>query len=267
MTYLYIFLAHSFFAMMWIAYPHRHLCHQTVVFAKPIVWLMKTIQWLSITKYYANHGRNETAVHIIHHMETDTLKDPHSPIYIDPRHRVRYTDEVVAEVLGDNTYADPTALDYFFEKYPYGFGLLALTLTYFYGWQGLVFAYFCSWWPRHIPTIFNYIFHMWPGYINTDQGPSHARNIPFYMTWLFVGEQLHANHHKWQNRADNAVRWWEIDWGFQVFRIMSWFGLCEIRGETGPVTEPFNTEYKRLNLQKDLKRDQGNLTGQAIGKL
>jgi stearoyl-CoA desaturase (delta-9 desaturase) len=43
-----------------------------------------------------------------------------------------------------------------------------------------------------------------------------------------LGELFQNNHHQYPSSPNFAVRWFEIDLGYQVIRVLSWLGIVEL---------------------------------------
>jgi stearoyl-CoA desaturase (delta-9 desaturase) len=49
------------------------------------------------------------------------------------------------------------------------------------------------------------------------------------LAFLTAGEGLHNNHHAAPTSARLAHRWYEIDYGWWIIRVMSWLRLARVR--------------------------------------
>jgi stearoyl-CoA desaturase (delta-9 desaturase) len=78
-------------------------------------------------------------------------------------------------------------------------------------------------WSYHMTNAINSITHMF-GY-RTWPTPEQSRNN----LWLglpTLGEAWHNNHHAWPAAAIFGLRWWEIDLGGLVIRLLEQTGLA-----------------------------------------
>ena len=50
-----------------------------------------------------------------------------------------------------------------------------------------------------------------------------------WLAWLTAGEGLHNNHHAAPTSAKLAHRWFEIDWGWYVIKVLTWMRLARVR--------------------------------------
>jgi len=65
------------------------------------------------------------------------------------------------------------------------------------------------------------------GYENFEMGNTSKNILPFDL--IFWGEAYHNNHHKHPSRANNAVKWFEWDMGFQSMRILHFLKIIKIK--------------------------------------
>lgn len=231
-----------------VSYFHRHLTHQTIRYSKPMVVFIKTINWLTlVSKYDLYFEREFVATHSLHHQKPDVTGDPHSPYFTftwPTFHIDRFNDEEAEKRTNHLVDLQPNGYDQFLSKLPGGFYLILVPLTLIWGWKGVIAAFIFKQGKWFGGTLANFVGHTFPGYTNAKLNNG-ARNIPPYLMPLLVGEDLHGNHHKWANRANFAVRWWEIDIVYQILRILSWFGLVKILGDTKLIsTDNLKIEYK-----------------------
>ena len=58
--------------------------------------------------------------------------------------------------------------------------------------------------------------------------PNGAGNLQ-WLAFLTAGEGLHNNHHAAPTSAKLAHRWYEIDFGWYVIRVLTWMRLARVR--------------------------------------
>lgn len=227
-----------------MAYVHRHLTHQTVVMSPVLINIIKTMKWLVTWRGYdLEYDRRWAAAHIMHHRFTDTEKDPYLPFIENPLERnVHYwqNDEFVGEKLNEklkhHRNTEPTAIDYFFNKYPYGILLLTAACLSIWGVVGIFLVAALMFIPT-VDRFFNFFSHRFPGYANTPKDTvDESRNV-YYLSFLYLGEDLHANHHHWPRLANHGVRWWEIDITYWVLKFLSLFGLVKFPNYTPDILD------------------------------
>jgi stearoyl-CoA desaturase (delta-9 desaturase) len=224
-------------------YLHRQQAHGAIKlhpalehFFRFWIWLttgMKTDEWV--------------AVHRKHHKRCEMPDDPHSPAQKGLGHvlifGVRYYREA-ATLEGTRAYVQGAAgamlpRDWVerkvYSKHNWlGLGLLFLAQTLLFGVPGVA-VWLCQylWIPIHAAGIINGVGHA-IGYRNADTrngdgtGPDASTNIVPWGLWI-GGEELHNNHHIYPTSAKFSQRWFEVDIGWGVIRILRILGLAEVK--------------------------------------
>lgn len=210
-------------------YLHRAMSHRALVLSpvasvgfRFVVWITTGIQ-----------PRQWVAVHRKHHAFTDIDGDPHSPVLLGWR-TVQAKNVALYRKCASNPdtlhrYAKdmpPTRLDrLFFDRTFVGLGLGVLVLCVLFGmWVGLLAAFV------HVnlylggSAAVNAIGHHF-GRKPYDNG---AGNLQ-WLAFLTAGEGLHNNHHAAPTSARLAHRWYEIDYGWWVIRVLTWMRLARVR--------------------------------------
>ncbi len=170
-------------------------------------------------------ARTYGIMHRLHHTFTDTENDPHSPHYsanffammLDTRNS--YNDIHIGKVVSGDAYTKNLPVWDSFEKFAHNWvtrvawGIiyliiymqlathwwmyLFLPLTLAMGaFQGIMI----NWWAHKF------------GYRNFSVDNTSKNILPVDL--LFWGEAYHNNHHKFPGRPNNAVKWFEIDFGY-----------------------------------------------------
>src|SRR5262245_13703952 len=213
-------------------YLHRSLAHGALKLHPAAAQSLRFIVWLTT----GTAARGWVAVHRQHHAHVDREGDPHSPALLGGVWRALFAnyraysharrDPVTMARFG---YGCP---DDWMERWIYGGSawlplLLSLELA-LLGWPLGVAGFaiqlaWMLWWGGFINS-FGHGF----GYRNYDT-PDESRNI---LPWglLVAGEELHNNHHGDPRCARFSRRWWELDSGWWLIRVMMTFGLAsEVR--------------------------------------
>lgn len=165
-----------------------------------------------------------TIVHRIHHIHTDTDKDPHSPQGIGVwkawfgvwnTDGYRQAGRVSRALRRDPLYT---------ATHKYYFHILALWVLFLFavfGWQGVVFVYAMpAVLSLHSANGIIVIPHV-HGYINHDltkKGDT-SRNS-WIANLMTMGEGWHNNHHAHPSRWNTRERWWEWDVPAQVIKLI-----------------------------------------------
>jgi stearoyl-CoA desaturase (Delta-9 desaturase) len=178
-------------------------------------------------------------LHRMHHAFSDTPKDPHSPRnygsvltmmwdtkkrYHDLAHGV-----VEPEPRFAGGYPEWRAIDRLGQSWLMRIGWgAAYTLFYVafatHPWQYALVPIHWVMGPVH-GAIVNWCGHRY-GYRNFDNGDD-SRNMLIFDT-LTLGELFQNNHHKFGQRPNFAVRWFEVDPAYQVMRVLGWLGAIDL---------------------------------------
>jgi stearoyl-CoA desaturase (Delta-9 desaturase) len=168
------------------------------------------------------------AGHRIHHRESDTEADVHTPLkgfwhshvgwILASRHKDTDFD-------GIRDFAKFPELR-FLNKHdwigPWALGIASFLIA---GWPGLVIGFFCStialW---HATFAVNSLAHVFGRrrYATTDT----SRNS-LLIALLTGGEGWHNNHHHYQASARQGFFWWEVDTTYYVLRALSLVGIVK----------------------------------------
>lgn len=108
-------------------------------------------------------------------------------------------------------------------------------------WAGLYLAFYLkfatAWWqfalvPVHgimsqwHGVVVNWFGHR-RGYMNFQNGDQSRNTLP--IDFLIGGELYQNNHHRNAKRANFAVRWFEIDFCYQVMRLLAWCRIIHLQ--------------------------------------
>jgi stearoyl-CoA desaturase (Delta-9 desaturase) len=211
-------------------YLHRHQAHRALElhpvashFFRFWLWLttgMRTIEWV--------------AVHRKHHAYTEQEQDPHSPLQVGlsnvlwrgvELYRTAAKDKAMLEKYGYGTPDDWVEHRIYVHSVKGIFLMLGIDLVLF-GVPGIImWAVQMLWIPLFGAGVINGIGHYF-GYRNFES-PDASRNI---VPWaVFIGgEELHNNHHAFASSAKLSVRPWEVDSGWGVIQLLSWFKLAKV---------------------------------------
>ena len=211
-------------------YLHRHQAHRALElhpvashFFRFWLWLttgMRTIEWV--------------AVHRKHHAYTEQEQDPHSPLQVGlsnvlwrgvELYRTAAKDKTMLEKYGYGTPDDWVEHRIYVHSVKGIFLMLGIDLVLF-GVPGIImWAVQMLWIPLFGAGVINGIGHYF-GYRNFES-PDASRNI---VPWaVFIGgEELHNNHHAFASSAKLSVRPWEVDSGWGVIQLLSWFKLAKV---------------------------------------
>jgi stearoyl-CoA desaturase (delta-9 desaturase) len=198
------------------------------------------LTWISQGSSYLI-PRAYAVMHRMHHVYSDTEKDPHSPHFFkDIWHMMLHTAKIFRSfVTGENLPEAQFTQEYIpmwdrLDKYAHhmltriAFGAL---YTAFY----LAFAP-NYWWFLLLPVHFvmgpvqgaivNWFGHKL-GYSNYNNG-DHSRNTT---PWGFImmGELFQNNHHKYKQSANFAQRWFEFDTTYLIMKGLDYIGVIKLK--------------------------------------
>ncbi len=210
-------------------YLHRCQAHRALSLHPIVSHFFRFWLWLTtgtITKEW-------TAIHRKHHARVETDEDPHSPIAKGIKkvffegaelYREEAKNKETMERYGEGT-PDDWIENHLYARYSSaGITLMLLIDLLLFGVLGLtIWAVQMAWIPFFAAGVVNGIGHYW-GYRNFE-GKDASRNIlPFGL--LVGGEELHNNHHAYAASAKFSAKWWEIDAGWGVIRLLQFFRLA-----------------------------------------
>ncbi|MFO0757259.1 MAG: acyl-CoA desaturase [Byssovorax sp.] len=166
------------------------------------------------------------ATHRVHHKQSDTEKDVHSPIrrgfwhahvgWWAGRDHVSYDKALIPDFAG---YPELRWLD---EWYWVGvFSLIGGTAL--FGFDAFLWGYVVSTcFLMHGTFTINSLCHVFGSrrYATTDT----SRNN-FWLALITLGEGWHNNHHHYQSSARQGFYWWEIDMSYYALKVLEKLGL------------------------------------------
>lgn len=210
-------------------YLHRTLSHRALTLHPAVNQVFRVIVWMST----GIRPRQWVAVHRKHHAFTDVEGDPHSPVLNgwvkvqlqnvamyrrearNPETLTRYAKDL-PQRPADRVLYDHALL---------GLGLGVALLVVAFGWQvGLLAAFF------HVniylggSAAVNAIGH----HFGRRPYDNSAGNLQ-WLAFITAGEGLHNNHHAAPTSAKLSHRWFEVDPGWWVIKVLTWLRLAKVR--------------------------------------
>ena len=182
-------------------------------------------------------------MHRLHHANTDTKEDPHSPknsknlftmmwqtrnnyfnihsgkTFVEPKFRKglpewksfeKITHHLLVRIIWIAIYA---AIYFFFASSWWLFLFLPFTIL-MGSFQGAT----VNWWAHRV------------GYVNFKMANTSKNILPLDL--IFWGEAYHNNHHHNPSKPNNASKWFEFDMGYFAMRIMSKLRLIKMVNAT-----------------------------------
>lgn len=216
---------------------HRGLTHGAIKM-KPFLQkiVIHTGNWIT-----GIDPKSWSCMHRMHHAFSDTPKDPHSPVYggVIPLFKVQY-DSYKATIRGlirnkEAFTSYVTDLDFSvhwlnktrYWSLPYVIhAVIGLSLGIFFNAWLLGASYYVGIMSHPIQGwMVNALSHKY-GYRNFST-PDNSKNNTF-VAWFVMGEGFQNNHHQSPQSAKFSVKWWEIDMGYGLCKILNLLGLIEI---------------------------------------
>ena len=210
-------------------YMHRALAHKALTLHLLAVFCARLTIWLST----GIRPRQWVAVHRKHHAFTDQEGDPHSPVLLGWKnvqmrnvvlYRISANDPQTVERYAKDL--PQTRLDkIFFDRALVGLGLGVALLVFVFGpMVGLLAA------VVHLNAYLagsaavNAIAH----HFGRKPYANGAGNLQ-WLALLTAGEGLHNNHHAAPTSARLSHRWYELDPGWWLIRVLSSVKLAKVR--------------------------------------
>lgn len=175
-----------------------------------------------------------TAIHRKHHAKVETAEDPHSPqtrgiwkvlFEGSELYSKEAANTVTLERYGQGTPDDWIERHVYTPRSAMGVALMLIIDLALFGTIGLtMWAVQMMWIPFFAAGVVNGIGH-YVGYRNFECQDASRNIIP--IAFFVGGEELHNNHHTFATSAKFSVKWWELDVGWWVIRLLQFFGLAK----------------------------------------
>lgn len=190
---------------------HRYLTHKSYV-ARPTL-----VKLFSVLGCFAGTGSPLAwvAIHINHHLKSDKIDDPHSPLYKGIK---IFTLDYVNEVNSDTKWRMRSLVTDKFQQFlhRYYFAIIATYSLVLYLIGGFYLLVFLHLMPAIITglmsNVVNYVGHK-PNWFGGYR--SYSLNDQSSNNWLWAipswGESWHNNHHRYPRRAYFGEKWYQID--------------------------------------------------------
>jgi stearoyl-CoA desaturase (Delta-9 desaturase) len=210
-------------------YLHRTLSHRALTVHPAVDQVFRFLIWITT----GLRPRQWVAVHRKHHAFTDVEGDPHSPVLhgwvkVQMQNVAMYKREANKPETIDRYAKDiPTtrADRMLYDHAILGLGIGVVLLVAVFGWQiGLLAAFVHANVYLGGSAAVNAIGHHFgrKPYDNT------AGNLQ-WLAFVTAGEGLHNNHHAAPTSAKLSHRWFEIDYGWWVIKVLTWCRLAKVR--------------------------------------
>lgn len=243
-----------FFALHWYLslfsqtfFLHRYSAHG--MFKMNKFWEKFFYSFLYITQGSSYlQPRAYAVLHRMHHMYSDTEKDPHSPLFSNNAFTMMWKTKSIYSGVAKNTLVVEDKFlknlpqwkfidnigDHWYSRLAWG---TAYTLFYIqfaeYWWLYLLLPVHFLMGPVH-GAIVNWFGHKL-GYSNFDNGDNSKNTL--VMDVLLCGELYQNNHHKFAARPNFAAKWYEFDPTWPVIKVLDTVGIIKLQMK--PDSTPF----------------------------
>lgn len=210
-------------------YLHRCQAHRSLNLHPIVSHFFRFWLWLTtgtVTKEWA-------AIHRKHHARVETDEDPHSPqvkgikkVFFQGAELYRVESKIkeTMERYGEGTPDDWLERHVYSTHSTAGIVLMLIIDLVLFGTMGItIWAVQMLWMPLFAAGVINGIGHYW-GYRSYEVKDASRNVVPFGV--FLGGEELHNNHHAFGTSAKFSAKWWEIDTGWYVIRLLQLFGLA-----------------------------------------
>lgn len=157
------------------------------------------------------------AVHREHHLAPDTPDDPHSP-HAKPYWWVEFASMFHKPKARHVRPFLKSPLIVFFHRHYFKINMAYALILSAIDPIAVIYAYlfpaFLLW---HGGSLINLACHLW-GYRNFEVPDKSTNNL--FLGYLMWGEGWHNNHHKFPSKANNRVRWFELDISYWVILLV-----------------------------------------------
>lgn len=207
---------------------HRSQAHRCLQFHPIVSHFFRFWLWLAtgiVTKEWV-------AIHRKHHAKVESLADPHSP-QVSGIKKVLFEGYELykKEAACKETmlrYGEGTPDDWI-ERHIYGgnSGILTLLLLNLicFGTIGItLWAVQMIWIPFFAAGVINGLGH-YVGYRNFEVKDASRNIVPLGI--VLGGEELHNNHHAYATSAKFSAKWWEVDTGWWIIKLLESIGLAK----------------------------------------
>jgi len=246
MEVVYFFIAQWYLSLFFQSFFHHRYSAHRICTMSPFWEKMFFIgSWLTQGSSYIS-AYAYGIMHRMHHVHTDTVKDPHTPVTSSNvfmlmwNTKIEYNHIFFERIEIEDKYRKQLPQWESFEKIAHNW----VTRFVWIGLYTAFWAYFATeWWhwiflPMTIiigslqGAMINYFAHK-IGYRNFPLDNTSMNLIPFFDIF-FWGEAYHNNHHKYAGRPNHAIRWFEWDPMYTAMLVMDFLGIIKLKRKFNP---------------------------------
>lgn len=238
---LIFFFSHWFLSLFFHTFfLHRYASHQMYTTGKKRERLFYFLTWFTQGSSFLN-PRAYAILHRMHHVYSDTEKDPHSPHFFkDVWHMMIHTKDIYQAFLTGKALPEPQFTEQYLPVWPAldKLGDSLITRVVFGVAYTAFYVYFApsAWWYLLLPihylmgpiqgAVVNWCGHKY-GYANFNNGDHSKNSEPWGI--LLMGELFQNNHHKYPTSPSFAKKWFEMDPTYIIMTIMNGVGLIKLK--------------------------------------
>jgi stearoyl-CoA desaturase (delta-9 desaturase) len=259
MVYILVFFFAHWFLSLFVHtfFLHRFASHQMYTTSKGWERFFYVSTWfLQGSSYLVPHAY--AVMHRMHHVYSDTEKDPHSPHFFkDVVDMMKHTYKIYSGFNEGTSSPDPQfTKDYLpIWKKLDRLGNSAITrISFGVAYVAFYVAFAPAWyWYLLLPihffmgpiqgAIVNWCGHKY-GYRNYNCADQSKNTTPWGV--LLLGELFQNNHHKDGQNANFARKWFEFDTTYQVMKLMNFVGIIKLVPSTVVVDHPAEQGNKNV---------------------
>ena len=239
---IYLFCATHLTNIATSLYLHRSMAHGGLKLHPVVSTPFRFWLWLAS----AVNTKEWIAVHRKHHIYTDRPGDPHSPKVFGKlsvifkgwyHYYVASQDLELVERYGKDAPEDWMERNVYTRFPSGGLVIMGLINLVFFGWKiGLLCTAVQLLWTPFIGDVINGFGHFL-GYRNTATKDTSTNIFPW--GFVFMGEELHNNHHADPKSPKFRMKWFELDMGWVYIKLLAYFGLATVsyRERTAPMSD------------------------------
>jgi stearoyl-CoA desaturase (delta-9 desaturase) len=234
------FLIHWYTSLFFQSvFHHRYAAHGLFTMSKFMERLFYIGCFITQGSTYIS-ARAYGILHRLHHANTDTELDPHSPdnspnlLTMMWQTRNNYYAVYKNRVAVPEKYLKDLPDWKAFDKIAHNWITRILWVAFYISFY-VVFA--TAWWQYLLlpftlvmgslqGAIINWWAHRF-GYVNFPM-ENHSKNI-IPVDFIFWGEAFHNNHHMHPGRPNNKYKWYEVDLGYQMMVLLHKLGVIKLK--------------------------------------
>jgi stearoyl-CoA desaturase (Delta-9 desaturase) len=222
---------------------HRYGAHAMFTMSKGWERFFHLLTFVAQGSSYLN-PRAYAILHREHHAFSDTERDPHSPhtypnlikmmLVTKARYQGIQLRTITPEARFEGNTPEWPLLDKFGRTWASHILFMALYTAFYVKFVPVGHEYLYGLLPAHFMmgpihgAIVNWCGHKY-GYRNFALA-DHSRNS-FNIDLLLMGELFQNNHHRFPNRPNFAVRWFEFDPTYPLLRLLQFIGVIRLKGK------------------------------------